>query len=462
MKECHRGSPVTIATKTVNATLRFLLLGVGLSVVAWPLLAQSDYVVQVAPGTDLGALAAQYQLSVVKTTTTSSATLGSLSSAQPLPTGMLGSLSSAPGVTAVGTNTPVASPEADPASTAQATLSVLGAVLANHNTVSYYGATVLATYVSQPATGLIRLNQALASFGAGSGIVAIIDTGVDTTHPALSGVLIPGYDFTRQRPDTVSELNDVSPTVTQALQQSTVEILDSATIVPLLAQSTVEILDQSTVEILDGQTLPAAFGHGTMVAGLVHLVAPQAQIMPLKAFKSDGTAALIDIASAIYYATDHGANVISMSFGYTETSPILADAIAYAQSHGVICVSSSGNLGLQMVEYPEAYAQVTGVGSTSNLNLRSTFSNYGQATDTAAPGEGLVTLFPGGTYAAAWGTSFSTALVSGAAALMLGVSPGLTPNQFQAALNQGVPVNQGMGSARLQLVNSLTYLLQPH
>jgi subtilisin family serine protease len=429
---------------------------------AWPLCAESDYVIQVAPGTNVGTLASQYQLSVVKTTPTDAGVLGSLSSTQPLSAAALNQLSSAPGVTGLEVDNTVASPEAESTSTAAASLSLLGATLANHNTVDYYGSTVLATYVSQPATGLIRLSKALSSFGSGAGVIAIIDTGVDTSHPALSGVLVPGYDFTRQRPDTVSELNDVSPAVVQALQQSTVEILDSTGIVPLLAQSTVEILDQSTVEILDGQTLPADFGHGTMVAGLVHLVAPQALIMPLKAFNANGTAQLIDIVSAIYYATDHGANVINLSFGYSESSPLLAAAIAYAQSHGVICVASSGNQGVQMVEYPEAYAQVIGVGSTNASNLRSTFSNYGPATNIAAPGEGVITLFPGGTYAAGWGTSFSTALVSGSAALMFGVIPGLTPNLFQAALNQGVPINQGMGSARLQLVNSLTYLLQPH
>jgi len=193
---------------------------------------------------------------------------------------------------------------------------------------------------------------------------------------------------------------------------------------------------------------------------LVHLVAPQAQIMPLKAFRADGSAELIDVASAIYYAADHGANVINMSFGYRESSPVLAAAIEYAQKRGVICIASSGNQGLQMVEYPEAYGSVVGVGSTNYASQRSTFSNYGSATDVSAPGEGLVTLFPGGTYAAGWGTSFSTALVSGTAALMLGVDPNLAPSSFQTALNQGVPINQGMGAARLQLLNSLAYVLQ--
>ena len=79
------------------------------------------------------------------------------------------------------------------------------------------------------------------------------------------------------------------------------------------------ILSQSSTSILDGR--PTSFGHGTMTAGLVHLVAPNARIMPLKAFAGDGSSDLFNILRAIYYAADHGANVISMSFEITQSSP---------------------------------------------------------------------------------------------------------------------------------------------
>ena len=65
---------------------------------------------------------------------------------------------------------------------------------------------------------------------------------------------------------------------------------------------------------MDVSRLPHAFGHGTMVAGLVHVVAPTASIMPLKAFSADGSSNLFDIERAIYYAVDHGAKVINMRF----------------------------------------------------------------------------------------------------------------------------------------------------
>src|SRR2546426_9667854 len=104
-----------------------------------------------------------------------------------------------------------------------------------------------------------------------------------------------------------------SQSTASILDQSTASILDQNTIV-ILNQSTASILDQSTASILDTRQVPQTFGHGTMVAGIIHLVAPAARIMPLKAFEADGTAHLFDILRAIYYAVDHGAKVINMSF----------------------------------------------------------------------------------------------------------------------------------------------------
>src|SRR2546426_9603627 len=92
-----------------------------------------------------------------------------------------------------------------------------------------------------------------------------------------------------------------SQSTASILDQSTASILDQNTIV-VLNQSTASILNQSTASILDTTQVPQAFGHGTMVAGIIHLVAPTAQIMPLKAFKADGTSNLFDIRRAIYFA----------------------------------------------------------------------------------------------------------------------------------------------------------------
>ncbi len=106
-------------------------------------------------------------------------------------------------------------------------------------------------------------------------------------------------------------------------------------------QSTAAVLDQSTAAVLDNQY--AAFGHGTMVMGVIHLVAPTAQLLPLKAFKSDGTANLSDILHAIYYAAQNNANVINMSFDTQTASTELINALDYANGLGVICAASAEN-----------------------------------------------------------------------------------------------------------------------
>ena len=80
--------------------------------------------------------------------------------------------------------------------------------------------------------------------------------------------------------------------------------------------------------------------------------------MPLKAFSADGTSRMFDIIRAIYYAVDHGARVINMSFSASTTSPEIARAINYATDRGVICVASVGNLGQEMVVYPGGFRNV--------------------------------------------------------------------------------------------------------
>src|SRR6266851_6184516 len=141
------------------------------------------------------------------------------------------------------------------------------------------------SYVNQPAASIVGVQNAQKTFNVtGSGIVADIDTGVDPNHPVLQPVLVPGdgYDFTRNQPGG-SELNDLPPTDFPTYPPPAC----SATSGPSPAQvnqSSAAILDQSSAAILDGNSQYKAFGHGTMVMGIIHLVAPTAQLMPLKAF----------------------------------------------------------------------------------------------------------------------------------------------------------------------------------
>jgi subtilisin family serine protease len=296
--------------------------------------------------------------------------------------------------------------------------------LTDKASTSYYGATVWHGYVAQPANTLIRTSYTQSAFHVtGSGVtVAVIDTGVDPTNPVLKNLLVSGYDFTRNVSGG-SEKSDVSasPDLSQA-QTAQVN------------QRTVAVLDQRTVAVLDGSQY-SAFGHGTMTAGIVHLVAPQAKIMPLKSFNANGTGYDSDVLRAIYYAVKNGAKVLSMSFDYTSYSPELANAIKYANSNGVVSVSSAGNDGQQIVVYPGGLPSVIDVASTSNSDIQSVFTNYGAPpVYMAAPGEGVMTTYPWGTYAAGWGTSFSAPFVSGTAALMLGTNGNCTTANVASGL----------------------------
>ena len=258
--------------------------------------------------------------------------------------------------------------------------------LSDASLVQYFGASVRNSYVNQPAAQIVRVSEAQNSFHvAGSGIVADINTGVDPNHPALQGVLLPGWDFTRNQAGG-SEMTD--------LESSSSPPPSCGDCQPgFVNQSTAAVLDQSTAAVLDGNPDYKAFGHGTMVLGVIHLVAPQAKLLPLKAFNSKGEGFLSDILSAIYFA---------------------------------------------------------------DLDQRSTFSNFGDAIVwVAAPGEAVISTYPFGSYGAAWGTSFSAPFVAGAAALLLDQKPGTSESQAAAAVAHAVPVGPNMGNGRLDLVQAL-------
>lgn len=318
--------------------------------------------------------------------------------------------------------------------------------LTDKQPVSYYGATVWHGYVAQPGNQLVRTNQTHNTFNAtGAGvIVAVIDTGVDPTHPVLKAVLVNGYDFTRNVGGG-SERADVNASPDTSSGQ-TGEV----------NQRTVAVLDQRTVAVLDGSNY-SAFGHGTMTAGIVHLVAPQAKIMPLKAFSANGTGYDSDVLRAIYYAVRNGAKVLNMSFDYATYSPELARAINYARSNGVVPVASAGNDGQRIMVYPAALPGVVDVASTSNSDIQSSFTNYGAPPVwMAAPGEGVVTTYPWGTYAAGWGTSFSTPFVAGTAAAMLGTNGGCSSAHVPLGLAAADYIGDlDMGFGRLDTYQSV-------
>jgi subtilisin family serine protease len=324
----------------------------------------------------------------------------------------------------------------------------------------YYGATAWKGYVRQPAASIIRTSDAQGQYGSGAGVVAIIDTGVDAHHPVFGGHVLPGYDFTRDRAGDASDLSDLDGSVTAILEAAP----DSSALgFDILNGSVTAILEGSVTAILEtNSALPQAFGHGTMVAGLVHLVAPTANILPLKAFRADGSSTLFEIVRAIYYATDNGARVINMSFSLAKDSRALARAIKYATDHGVLVVAAAGNARSNVNVFPAAYSNATGVASTTNLDVRSAFTNYGSSiASLAAPGEQLVTTFPAGRYAVASGTSFSSGLVSGLASLLVQNAPAIKQGDFENSLGKGSKkINQDVGQGRLDLYKTLQEYLK--
>ena len=434
---------------------------VTLAPLAGPIFAQSRYFLQTISPQDSARVTSEYGLTLIQTVREEETNLYVVGLPATASHQDIAAIRSDPGVQELSPDYEVDSSESHEGHPRYATsLDSLSDALVSHTTVTYFGAKVRSGYIQQTATTLIRLAQTQQQFPSGNNIIAVIDTGVDPSHPALAGALVPGYDFVHDLPGLPSDLSELQQSTVAILDQSTVAILDQKNSPLVLNQSTVAILDQSTVAILDTNSLPKAFGHGTMVSGLIHLVAPTAQIIPLKAFKADGSANLSDIVRAIYFAVDHNAKVINMSFSYAAQSNELMQAIQYAAAHGAITIASAGNYGREIRLYPAGYEGVIGVGSTNKHDQRSLFSDYGDAVRISAPGEALVTTFPGNNYAAVWGTSFSTALVSGAASLMLDVIPSLQYGYARDAFDRGVHL--GEDSVRLDVFATLLFCQQNH
>ena len=195
-----------------------------------------------------------------------------------------------------------------------------------------------------------------------------------------------------------------------------------------------------------------------MTTGLVHLVAPKSKILPLKAFTSNGSGYLSNIIAALYYAVQHQANVVNMSFDVSTPSAALSQAVSYANQNGVVLVAAAGNENTDAPVYPAALnGNVMGIASTTNWDARSTFSNYGNSDVwIAAPGEYVISTFPGGTYASASGTSFSSPMVAGTVALMLNVKAALNQASASGALSHAIKLNPDLHNGRLDVYRAVS------
>jgi subtilisin family serine protease len=347
------------------------------------------------------------------------------------------------GIASVEADLPVAISDGNVFRSDQASASVLDE-LWRGDAKSYYGTPSLQSYLEQPAGEIVAVRHTHCGLRAtGGGVVAVIDTGVDTQHPTLAPHLVPGFDFTRNQPGG-NERADVD--------QASASVLDE--VYPVNA-STMAGVDQASASVLDDPSR-RAFGHGTMVAGVIHLVAPTARIMPLKAFDASGAGYTSSIVRALYYASLKDASVINMSFSRPTPSYELKRALDFAAWRGSVLVAAAGNVGTTALRYPAAYSNVIGVASTRNDDTRSSFSSYGSGlVSLAAPGEAIITTYPFDTFAAAWGTSFAAPFVSGAAALVEGIRPSASPSQVGSVLSNARYIGSSMGAGRLDLEEAI-------
>ncbi|MDP2916967.1 MAG: S8 family peptidase [Dehalococcoidia bacterium] len=223
----------------------------------------------------------------------------------------------------------------------------------------------------------IDAEKAWAGGQTGAGVkVAIIDTGIDYTHPDLNGNYVAGYDWVN---------DDNNP------------------------------MDDN--------------GHGTHVAGIVAAerdgagvvgVAPGAKLYGLKVLSASGSGYWSDVIGALQWSVTNGVQVANMSLGANTAPKAMQTACDNAYAAGVLLVAAAGNSGSGAVLYPAKYSSVIAVSATDQNNNRAYFSNFGSQVELAAPGVNVYSTYPVslGSYATLSGTSMATPHVSGSAALV--------------------------------------------
>lgn len=256
----------------------------------------------------------------------------------------------------------------------------------------------------------------------GAGItIAIIDTGVDPTHPDLQAHLVPGWNFY----DNNSDASDV-------------------------------------------------YGHGTAVAGIaaavgnngvgVASVGLQSRIMPMRVTDTAGNGFFSLIAAAITAAADNGARVANASFLGLSLSSTVDSAAQYMRSKGGVVVTSAGNTGGLRTDPPRS--SLTVVASTDINDAHASSSSWGDYVDVAAPGVSIVTTTRGGGYGYASGTSAASPVAAGVYALMMSANPDLDPSTldnilFSTALDLGSSGwDQQFGNGRVQAAEAVQTAMQ--
>jgi subtilisin family serine protease len=228
---------------------------------------------------------------------------------------------------------------------------------------------------------------------------------------------------------------------------------------------------------LNSATVTDGTGHGTHVAGIigaqhsagpVHGIAEGAKILPLDFMDDNGSGNISDAIRAMYYAAQMGAKVVNASWGGAPCSQNLQKAITDLGAQGVLFVSAAGNNGESLdtnPEYPAAYGlstQVT-VGASTARDYMSAYSNFSYTlANIMAPGDSIISTYPGNTTKSLSGTSMATPFVTGAAAILKGARPNASPSDIKNALLNSVDSGpfEVSSRGRLNVGKALTEILK--
>jgi subtilisin family serine protease len=257
-------------------------------------------------------------------------------------------------------------------------------------------------YTNQEPIRTINLDRVLDRFpDAGTGVlVAVLDTGGDDTHPAFDRTL------------EAWPMGFVGNGLTWSNSRET----------------------QNKVDEDDDGHVDEAAGHGTHVAGIVHLVAPKARILAIKVLNDDGWGTVFGLAQGLVYATELRVNVVNMSLGLEGSSAIVEAAVDAAAASGVQLVASAGNQGGSVPQYPASYKEkVLSVAGVEKDDHVWKSSNRNPDVDLTAPCVDIVSPIPHllglkTDYAVASGTSMAAPFVTGAVAIVMSLR-GCSPTQ---------------------------------
>ncbi|MCC6649698.1 MAG: S8 family peptidase [Candidatus Eisenbacteria bacterium] len=246
----------------------------------------------------------------------------------------------------------------------------------------------LQTTVEQPAADSLGLAVA-HGVSTGAGVkVAVLDTGIDPTHPMIAGRIAASADFLNPANTTATDLSD-------------------------------------GVDNDGNGAIDEAYGHGTHVAGIVMLTAPDAQLLVARVLDADGRGDVLAVAAGIRWALRNGARVINLSLGTLKGSDAIQDALEEAENANVVVVASAGNWGSDTPEeYPARSSHALAVAATDVTGQPASFTSYGGFVALAAPGIAVRSAYPGSAYRLWSGTSMSAPFVAGTAALLVSLHPG--------------------------------------